>query len=354
VLPSLNLRMKASEQLQFRFAMAKSMTRPDFNQLQGYTTLAESVKTTQTGGVTNPDGTVTPTVVTVNGVGLTGQGLGNPNLRPTTGLSEDLTAEWYFAKAGSLTFAAFNKSLKDIVVTQLTNYSAKDGNGGTQNFIVSQPANGAHGYARGFEVAYQQYYDFVPDWLRGIGTQASLTLVNSKRQLDKPVSSAWCSGDNGSTNLDLAVNGCDTNMQSFGNLPLQGLSKKTVNFAVMYEHGSLQTRLAYNWRSRFLLGVNNYGTNGTDPLDLNPNSPTYGVHRTDNTQAYGLPLWQEAYGQLDGSIFYQVTPKFRIGLEAQNLTNSMVKQTMQQHVGMLGHAWFVTGPRYSVQASYDF
>jgi outer membrane receptor protein involved in Fe transport len=65
-------------------------------------------------------------------------------------------------------------------------------------------------------------------------------------------------------------------------------------------------------------------------------------------------LWQEAYGQLDGSIFYQVTPKFRIGLSAQNLTNSTVKQTMQQHVGMLGHAWFVTGPRYSVQASYDF
>ena len=143
-------------------------------------------------------------------------------------------------------------------------------------------------------------------------------------------------------------------MQAFSDLPLQGLSKKTVNLALMYGHGPLQMRLAYNWRSGFLLGVNNFGTNGTDLLDLNPASPTYGVHRTDNTQAYGLPLWQEAYGQLDGSIFYQVTPKFRIGLEAQNLGNTVTKQTMQQHSGMLGHAWFYTGRRFAAKASYDF
>jgi TonB-dependent receptor len=348
-LPSLNLRLKASDKLQFRFAIAKSMSRPDFNQLQAYTTLSESIRQTTTPGVNGG-----PQTVTIDGVGLTGTGTGNPTLRPTTATSEDLTAEWYFAKAGSLTFAAFNKSLKDIVVNQMYNYDVKDKAGANHSFLVTGPANGAHGYARGFEIAYQQYYDFVPDWLRGIGTQASITVVNSKRQLNKSVYSAWCTGGEGADNLNLAINGCDTNMQSFGDLPLQGLSKKTINFAVMYERGPIQTRLAYNWRSRFLLGVNNYGTRGTDAIDLNPNSPTFNRVTTTNDQAYGLPLWQEAYGQLDGSIFYQVTPKFRIGLEAQNLTNSMVKQTMQQHVGMLGHAWFVTGPRYTVQASYDF
>jgi outer membrane receptor protein involved in Fe transport len=122
----------------------------------------------------------------------------------------------------------------------------------------------------------------------------------------------------------------------------------------MYEHGPLQTRLAYNWRSRYLLGVNNWGTRGTDGIDLNPNSPNYGKTTSNNDQAYGLPLYQENYGQLDGSIFYQFTPKFRVGIEAQNLNDAMTKQTMVQHVGNLGHAWFVTGPRYSVQASYDF
>jgi TonB-dependent receptor len=253
-----------------------------------------------------------------------------------------------------LTFAAFNKDLKDIIVNQMYNYDVKDTSGGTHTFTVTGPANGAHGYARGFEIAYQQYYDFVPDWLRGIGTQASLTVVSSKRKLNNAVYSPWCTGGDGATNLNLAINGCDTNMQSFGDLPLQGLSKKTINLAVMYERGPVQARLAYNWRSRFLLGVNNWGTRGTDALDLNPDSPAYGTHNGNNNQAYGLPLWQENYGQLDGSFFYQFTPKFRVGVEAQNLTNTMVKQTMVQHVGDLGHAWFVTGPRYSVQASYDF
>jgi iron complex outermembrane receptor protein len=51
---------------------------------------------------------------------------------------------------------------------------------------------------------------------------------------------------------------------------------------------------------------------------------------------------------------YNLTSKFRIGLEATKLTNSMTRQTMTQHVGDLGHAWFVSGPRYTVQASYDF
>jgi len=350
LLPSLNLRMKAGDKLQFRFAAAKSMSRPDFNQLQGYTSLYETVNSSTTGG----GNTGLPTTVTVNGVSLTGSGSGNPRLRPIAGVSEDLTAEWYFAKASSLTLAVFNKSLKDIIVNEAYRYPTTDVTGAPQTFIVTGPVNGAYGYARGVEIAYHQFYDFVPEWLRGIGTQASLTLVNSKRLLDDPSYQKWCSGGDGASNLNLAINGCDTNMQTFGNLPLQGVSKKTINLAVMYEHGPLQARLAYNWRSRFLLGVNNWGTRGTDALDLNPDSPTYGTYKGKNNQAYGLPLWQESYGQLDGSIFFKLTPKFRIGLSAQNLNSAMVKQTMVQHVGTLGHAWFVTGPRYSMQASYDF
>jgi TonB-dependent receptor len=349
-LPSLNLRMKVSDKLQFRFAVAKSMSRPDFSQLSAYTSLSESVQSKTTGG----GDTGLPTTVTINGVSLTGQALGNPNLRPATATSEDLTAEWYFAKAGSLTFAVFNKDIKNIIVNQLYNYTLNDAAGKARQFLVTGPTNGAHGYARGFEVAYQQYYDFVPDWLRGIGTQFSFTYVDSKRKLNNPVQSAWCSGGDGADNLNLSINGCDVNMQSFGDLPLQGLSKKTINAAVMYERGPVQARLAYNWRSRYLLGVNNYGTRGTDALDLNPSSPTFGTHNGDNNQAYGLPLWMANYGQLDGSFFYNVTPKLRVGIEASNLTNTMVKQDMQQHVGMLGHAWFVTGRSYAVRASYDF
>ena len=350
LLPSLNLRMKASEQLQFRAAFAKSMSRPDFNQLAAYTTLSQSVRSTTTGGGT----TGLPTTVTIQGVSLTGNSAGNPNLRPTTATSADLTAEWYFAKAGSLTFAAFNKELKDIVVSQMYSYDVKDATGKAHSFTVTGPTNGAHGNAHGFELAHQQYYDWLPGYLKGLGTQLSFTFVDSKRKLDNPVMAEFCSGGDGPGNFNLSVNGCDVDMRTFSDLPLQGLSRRTINFAVMYERGKLSTRLAYNWRSRYLAGVNNWGTRGTDALDTNPASPSYGTHNGLNNQAYGLPLWQEAYGQLDGSIFYNVTDKFRIGLEAQNLTNSTSKQSMQQHAGMLGHAWFVTGPRYTIQGQYSF
>jgi iron complex outermembrane receptor protein len=70
--------------------------------------------------------------------------------------------------------------------------------------------------------------------------------------------------------------------------------------------------------------------------------------------AWGLPLWQEAYGQVDASVFYNFTSKFRIGIEGQNLGDSISKQSMEQHAGTFGHAWFKSGPRYSLLASYDF
>jgi iron complex outermembrane receptor protein len=247
-----------------------------------------------------------------------------------------------------------NKDLKDIVVNQMYSYDVKDASGTARSFTVTGPTNGAHGYARGFELAYQQYYDWLPGYLKGLGTQVSFTFVDSKRKLNNPVSAEFCSGAADAGNFNLWVNGCDVDMRTFSDLPLQGLSRKTLNVALMYEHGKLSSRLAYNWRSRYLAGVNNFGTNGTDALDTNPASPTYGTHNGLNNQAYGLPLWQENYGQLDGSIFYNVTDKFRIGLEAQNLTNSVSKQSMQQHAGMLGHAWFVTGPRYTIQGQYSF
>jgi iron complex outermembrane receptor protein len=339
VLPSLNLRLKYSDQLQFRMAMAKAMSRPDFSQMKAYTPLSQSVTSSTTNNV-----------VTITNVSLTGSGEGNPNLQPTTSKSIDITAEWYFAKAGSLTAAIFHKDLKNIIVNQMYNYEVQDVNGQAQRFLITGPVNGAHGFARGFELAYQQYYDWLPGYLKGLGVQASFTYVDSKRKLNDPVYAAYCTGGDGAANLNLYINGCDTDGRTFGDLPLQGLSKRTINFAVMYERGPISARAAYNWRSRYLSGVNAWGTRDTNGKDTNPSSASYG----QNNVAWGLPLWQESYGQLDASIFYNVTEKFRVGLEAQNLNDAKSRQTMQQHAGTFGHAWFVTGPRYTIQANYSF
>ena len=340
VLPSLNLRMKATDKLQFRFGAAMGISRPDFTQLQGYTTLSQ-----------NNDSTTTGPNVVVNNVSLTGEGLGNPNLRPIQSRQVDATAEWYFAPAGSLTVAVFNKRLKDIIVNQTYSYPLQGAGGQVYNFNVTAPVNGARGTARGIEIAYQQYFDFVPDWLRGIGLQANYTYVDGKQKLYNPVFSAYCSGNNGgASNLNLSLNGCDTNGTAFGDLPLQGLSKNTYNIALMFDKGPLSARLAWNWRSKNLQGVNVSGTRGTDATDTNPDSLTRG----STGLAWGLPVWADDYGQLDASLFYNFTDNLSLGVEAQNLTDSKYQQLMQQSIGMKGRAWFVSGPRYTASLRYSF
>ena len=339
VLPSLNLRMKVSDKLQFRFAYAGALSRPDFSQLQGYTTLSENFDTTTTNGNVN-----------VDRVSLTGTASGNPLLKPTTSKQLDLTAEWYFAPGGSVTAAVFNKQLKDIVINQTYNVALNDVNGAAHNFTVTGPVNGAKGYARGVELAWQQYFENLPEWASGFGMQANFTFVDSKRDLYNPVYQKYCSGGNGSANLNLTLNGCDINGETFGNLPLQNLSRQSANLALMYDKGPISARLAYNWRSKSLQNVNVNGTQGTDGLDTNPASATFG----QTNVAWGLPVWADAYGQLDASLFYKFSENLSIGLEAQNLTDAKFKQLMDQHIGMKGRAWFVSGPRYTAQVRYTF
>lgn len=343
-LPSLNLRMKASEQLQFRFAIGKGMARPDWDRLQAYTTLGQDVKTENVGS-----GSTASAIVT--SVGHTGESVGNPMLRPTTSRNIDLTAEWYFAQAGSLTFALFDKRLKDIIVTQNSTYQLNDVNGRAIDFTVATPVNGARGTARGLELAYQQYFDKLPGWMSGFGVQLNYTHVKSKRDLYNPVFSEYCSSSSGgAANLNLNLNGCDTDGRVFGDLPLQYLSRNSYNFAALYDKGPWSARLAWSWRSKSLLGNNNNGTNGSNGVDSNPDSPTFG----QNVIAWGLPVWADDYGQLDGGVSYKFNENFRLDFQAQNLTDAKYKQVTTQHIGEKGRAWFVTGPRYSVRLGMTF
>jgi iron complex outermembrane receptor protein len=337
-LPSLNLRAKASDELQFRLALARAMTRPDFSQLQAYTSLSQSVK-----GTASSDGSG----YDVSSVSETGTASGNPNLRPIKSNQADVTAEWYFGKASSLTFAAFDKELKDVIINQSYVVPVKDTSGNTVNFVTTAPVNGAKGYARGLEVAYQQYFDKLPGLLSGFGMQANYTFVNSHTTLYNPVTAAFCGGTtSGADNLNLNLNGCDTNGQSFGNLPLQGVSRNSFNVALLYDQGPISARVAYNWRSKYLEATNVNGTNGTDGTD--PGNPT--AHNL----AWGLPTWAGSYGEVDAGIFYKFDDHLTIGLEGTNLTDSTYKQLMPQHIGMKGRAWFTSGPSYNAQLRYTY
>ncbi len=336
VLPSVNLRLKARDDLQFRFAWAQAISRPDFSQLMAYSNL----KLNAADKVTDP----ATSVVNVGRWEMTGESNGNPALKPIKSNQIDLTGEWYFSKSGSITAAVFNKQLKDVIVNQtaITQLTAADGK--VYDFTVTTPINGAKGHVRGIELAFQRYLDMLPGWMSGFGVQANYTYIDSKTKPYNPVTGAMCTGtSDGAANLQLNMNGCDTDGRSFGGLPLVGISRNAYNLALIYDYDKISARLAYSWRSRYLQGVKVNGTNGTNGRDA-----------SGNAVAWALPTWNDDYGQLDGGVSYKFTDKFTMSLEGQNLNSAINRQLMQQHIGMMTRAVFYTGPRYVVRASYTF
>ena len=121
----------------------------------------------------------------------------------------------------------------------------------------------------------------LPGWLSGLGFQANYTYVDSS------------GGSNAAVN---PIEGPQVVGARDQTLPLEGLSENSYNIAAMYEKYGISARLAYNWRERFLL--------------------------TTSAANIQRPVWSEDYGQLDGSVFYSITPSVKVGLQATNLLNS--------------------------------
>jgi iron complex outermembrane recepter protein len=350
-LPSLNLRWKFNDKMQLRLAFAKALARPDFSDLQPNLQLLAGEAITRT----VRDTTVTPTTrqVFVDSPRHRGTTLGNPVLKPVKSDQFDLSAEWYIDKASSITVAAFSKQLKDVIVNTTSATQATDTTGKVYDFIYATKTNGAKGWARGVEFAVQHYFNGLPGLLNGLGVQANATYVDSRQTRYDSVGAEWCSGTQDAINLNLFVNGCDTNGQSYGALPLPNLSRKAYNLAILYDHGPISARVAYAWRGKYLNGVafpDNTGPNQTNGLNDNPNSP----QRGRNNLPLGLPIWTADFGQLDLGVQYRFTDKLTFAFEGQNLTDAIYKQLMQQHIGMMGRSWFASGPRYTLSARLTY
>jgi TonB-dependent receptor len=346
VLPSLNLRMKASKDLQFRFAASKGITRPDLYQMQAYTTLAQTVTSHEEKDAQGNSHTV------VDAVSYAGSSNGNPLLKPTQSTNIDVTGEYYFGPSSSFTVALFNKDLKDIIIGQTSFYRLNDTAGQPHDFFVTEPINGAKGNARGLEVGYQQYFDKLPGWMSGFGLSGNYTYIDSHMTMYQSVPGEWCT-PRGTVDSELLrhLYGCDTNGHVIGNLPMVGMSRNAFNLALLYDKGPVSARIAYTWRSKYLQAANAFGTNDDfgNGIDHNPASPT-----PLGPSNFSLPTWGGAYGQLDMGVHYKITDDLTIAFEGQNLTDALYKQYMQQGIGLKERSAFYTGRRYTLQMRYSF
>lgn len=255
-LPSLSLRYAVEPGLALRAAAAKTITRPNFDQLSPSLSLLRN--------------SVDPSL---------NQGLsGNPALEPVRAANVDLAVERYFGDTTAVLATVFWKKV-DGFATTVSRDEVHDG----ETYRVSRPVNTSRGKVTGVELGYQQFYDGLPGAWSGLGLQANYTYVDGK-----------------------------TVLAGTGELPLQNLSRHSLNLIGMYEKGPVSARLAYNWRDRYFSGL------------------------TGVVGVGSLPSYVAAYGWLDASLRWRWNERVTFAVEGTNLLRTLrhsyyETQTRRQH-----------------------
>jgi len=204
VLPSANFKYDVTHDLVARFAVAETMTRPDYSALAGFTDLT-------------PPGNA----------GGTGSGSGsNPDLKPIKSWNYDAGLEWYFQPKALVSATLFYQDLKNYIGygSQTLNYvtfgSQFPPEGQVVPYLLTVPVN-TKGRVQGVEVAYQQqFFDH-------FGIDANYTYTDGKQ-------------------TEGVVNNDDR---------LVGTSKNVYNVSGFFESTHFSARVSYNYRSAFYSGL---------------------------------------------------------------------------------------------------
>jgi TonB-dependent receptor len=229
---------------------------------------------------------------------------GNPNLKPQQSKNLDTSLEWYFKPGSLLSAAYFRKELTDATVssTTQTTFGAlglpdtalgaifHDANGRVDpNLPMTLRTYGNAGQQtlKGYELAYQQDFNFLPDPFKGLGALAGYT------HIDPFNSQKWIT----TAGKEIEVN---------------SVPKYAYSFTTYYERGPLAMRLSYNYKGRSLHG-DNPKNNGDD-----------------------LIRWRAARGYLDGTISYKLTENLELRLDALNLTNTLSYDYFEDATGKYG------------------
>ena len=191
-LPALHVRYAVTPEANLRFAVTRSLARPNYYDVVPYRSQNDTDLTVQTG---------------------------NADLQPTTAWNLDVLAERYFKSIGSISAGYFYKRLDDYIYTFTTPALI----GGTQ-YQVTQPLNGDEATVQGLELAFQNQLRFLPSPLDGIGVYVNYTLTDSTAHLP---------------NHDAAST-------------LPGQSRHLGNVAVSYEKRGFTGRMAVNFHGSYL------------------------------------------------------------------------------------------------------
>ncbi len=203
ILPSMNFKLDVSDDVVARFAFAKTMTRPDYSALAGFTDLSPPA--------------------TVGGIG-TGSG-GNPDLKPIRSTNFDAGLEWYFKENSLLALGLFYMHLDNYVgfgseTNTYFTYSSQFPDGVDVPYLLTVPVN-TKGRVQGFELTYQHALT------DNVGVAANYTYADGKQTSE-------------------VTNDDDR---------LVGNSKDTYNASAYFENERFNARVTYTHRSAFFSGL---------------------------------------------------------------------------------------------------
>lgn len=227
-------------------------------------------------------GALNPNINLVDDVTNIGYGTatgGNPDLEPTESKNYDLSLEYYFNGGTNLMYAtAFKREIDGLVIDFRRRINAISPiTGQPYDYILSAPDNASNGELDGYEFGLVWFPEELPDWLSGIGVQASYTMLDSVQ--DIPI-----------TNDAGEVIGTDTT-------PFFGVSDSSYSVVLAYEKERYSARLSYVWREDFL---NNYEA----ALFANP-----------------LGIYRSPQQSLDFQFSYNVSEDLVLTFDATNLTD---------------------------------
>ena len=302
VLPRLNVVASPTEDVLVRFGYGRDIRRPNFDDLSTSFTYS-----------TSPNPPVQ---------------LGNPGLEPEQVDSIDVSAEWYFAPSAVVSIGYFHKTRTDLHVMQqddpyedpVTGYrdiTAPCEQGGIFNPIadpnVFAPSGTPVGVCvpvsttindpgdttqKGWELAFQYDLSDFEDrigWASGFGVVANYTIQEFS----------------GGETVNTATSRANQVFSALGattpvtfQQPLIDLSENAYNVTLYYEKYGLSARARYTWRDAYR--STDFGSTSSFP--------------------WGFPVVQDARGQLNASINYDLTENLSIGIEGVNLTESEVTQ----------------------------
>lgn len=202
--------------------------------------------------------------------------VGNAQLKPVDAFNLDLLGEHYFKSVGVLSGGVFYKNLNNFIYNRTmynASYPLNVANPIATGVDVTQAQNGESANIYGVELAYQQQLAFLPGKLKNFNLYLNYTYTHSNAKIQSRDGVA---------------------LDATENIALPGQAAHLGNAALAYENSKFSARLAVNFNGSYLSEIG-------------------GVQEED--------VFIANRAQLDLTASYTITPKFRVFVEAMNLTN---------------------------------